>query len=59
MVPATVQGVARMAYKLFSLLVVAGDFSRWMDVAAISIEAAEADVRQAYGDVRIAQWSVR
>jgi hypothetical protein len=48
-----------MAYQIFSLLIVDGDFSRWIEVAAVSIEAAKADVVAAYGDIRIAQWSVK
>lgn len=48
-----------MTYATFSLLIADGDFSRWIDVPAISIDAAKADVIAAYGDVRIVQWSVR
>lgn len=48
-----------MSYSTFSLLIVDGDFSRWVEVSAVSIEAAKADVAAAYGDIRIAQWSVR
>jgi hypothetical protein len=48
-----------MAYQTFCLLIVDGDFSRWIEVPAVSIEAAKADVTAAYGDVRIAQWSVK
>lgn len=48
-----------MTYSTFSLLVAGGDFSRWIEVSAISIKAAKSDVHQAYGDIRIVQWSVR
>ena len=48
-----------MTYATFSLLITDGDFSRWIEVPAVSIEAAKADVIAAYGDVRVVQWSVR
>jgi hypothetical protein len=48
-----------MTYETFSLLIADGDFSRWIDVPAVSIEAAKADVVAAYGEIRIVQWSVR
>lgn len=48
-----------MTYSTFSLLIADGDFSRWIEVSAVSVEAAKADVVAAYGDVRIVQWSVR
>lgn len=48
-----------MAYKTYSLLIVDGDFSRWIEVPAVSIESAKADVAAAYGDVQIVQWSVK
>lgn len=48
-----------MAYLTFSLLIVDGDFSRWIEVSAISIEAAKADVAAAYGPVQVVQWSCK
>lgn len=48
-----------MAYQIYSLLIVDGDFSRWIEVSAVSIEAAKADVAAAYGDIKIVQWSVK
>lgn len=48
-----------MTYSTFSLLIADGNFSRWIEVAAVSIEAAKADVTAAYGEIRIVQWSVR
>ncbi|HET8636017.1 MAG TPA: hypothetical protein VFL96_04125 [Acidobacteriaceae bacterium] len=48
-----------MAYSTFSILIADGHFCRWLEVAAVSIEAAKADVRHGYGDIRIVQWSVR
>lgn len=48
-----------MTYLTFSLLIVDGDFSRWIEVPAVSIEAAKADVAEAYGSVEVVQWSVK
>lgn len=48
-----------MAYQIYSLLIVDGDFSRWIEVPAISIEAAKADIAAAYGSVEVVQWSVK
>lgn len=48
-----------MAYSTFSLLIAIGNFSRWIEVSAVSIDAAKADVTDAYGDICIVQWSVR
>ncbi len=48
-----------MTYQVYSLLIVDGDFSRWIEVSAISIEAAKADVAAAYGTVQVAQWSCK
>ena len=48
-----------MTYLTFSLLIAAGNFSRWIEVPAISIEAAKADVAAAYGSVEVIQWSVK
>lgn len=48
-----------MAYQTYSLLIVDGDFSRWIEVSAVSIEAAKADVAAAYGEIQIVQWSVK
>ena len=48
-----------MAYQIYSLLIVDGDFSRWIEVSAISIEAAKADVAAAYGEIQVIQWSVK
>lgn len=48
-----------MAYQVYSLLIVDGDFSRWIEVSAISIEAAKADVAAAYGSIQVLQWSVK
>lgn len=48
-----------MAYQTYSLLIVDGDFSRWIEVPAVSIEAAKADVAAAYGAIQIVQWSVK
>lgn len=48
-----------MRYRTYSLLIADGDFSRWIDVAAVSVEAAKADVFAAYGDIRIIQWGVK
>ena len=47
-----------MTYSTFSLLIADGSFSRWIEVSAISIEAAKADVHAAYGDIRIVQYRV-
>jgi hypothetical protein len=48
-----------MAYQTYSLLIVDGDFSRWIEVSAISIEAAKADVAAAYGEIKVIQWSIK
>lgn len=48
-----------MAYQIYSLLIVDGDFSRWIEVPAISIEAAKADVAAAYEAVQVLQWGVK
>lgn len=48
-----------MAYQTYSLLIVDGTFSCWIEVPAVSIEAAKADVAAAYGSVEIVQWSVK
>lgn len=47
------------AYRIYSLLLVDGDFSQWVEVSAISIEAAKADIFAAYGEVEILQWGVK
>jgi hypothetical protein len=48
-----------MTYLTFSLLIVDGSFSRWIEVPAVSIDAAKADVAAAYGSVEVVQWSVK
>lgn len=48
-----------MTYAIFSLLIADGHFSKWIEVPAVNIEAAKADVFAAYGDIRIVQWGVR
>lgn len=49
-----------MAYQTFSLLIADGEFfSRWIEVVAVDIGAAKADVTQTYNDIRVVQWSVR
>lgn len=48
-----------MTYRTYSLLIVDGDFSRWVEVAAVSIEAAKADCAAAYGEIQILQWSAK
>lgn len=48
-----------MAYQIYSLLIVDGSFSRWIEVPAVSIESAKADVAAAYGSVEVIQWSVK
>ena len=48
-----------MAYQTYSLLIVDGSFSLWIEVAAISIEAAKADVISAYGEIKILQWNAK
>lgn len=48
-----------MAYQIYSLLIVAGTFSRWIEVSAISIDAAKADIIEAYGEIQVLQWSVK
>jgi len=48
-----------MAYQTYSLLIVAGDFSKWIEVSAISIEAAKADAAAAYEGIKVVQWSVK
>ena len=48
-----------MAYQTYSLLIVDENVSRWIEVFAISIEAAKADVAAAYGSSQVVQWSVK
>lgn len=48
-----------MAYQIYSLLIVDGSFSRWIEVSAVSIDAAKADVAAAYGAAEVVQWSVK
>lgn len=48
-----------MAYRTYSLLIADEDFSRWVEVSAISVEAAKADVAAAYGDIRVVQWACK
>lgn len=48
-----------MAYQTFSLLIADGEFSRWIEVIASSIEAAKADVSAAYGSISVVQWSAK
>jgi len=48
-----------MAYQIYSLLIVDGDFCRWIEVSAVSIEAAKADVEAAFSSVSVVQWSVQ
>lgn len=48
-----------MAYQTYSLLIVDGNFSRWIEVPAISIDAAKADIAAAFGSVEVVQWSVK
>lgn len=48
-----------MSYSTFSILIADGDFTKWIEVSAVSIEAAKADAVAAYGDIRIVQWSVQ
>ena len=48
-----------MTYRTYSLLIVDGDFSKWIEINAISIEAAKADVTAAYGAIAVVQWSVK
>jgi hypothetical protein len=48
-----------MTYQIYSLLIVEGSFSRWIEVPAVSIDAAKADVAAAYGSVEVVQWSVK
>lgn len=48
-----------MTYRTYSLLIVDGDFSKWIEIDAISIDAAKADVAAAYGAVAVIQWSVK
>jgi hypothetical protein len=48
-----------MAYQIYSLLIVDGSFSRWIEVLAVSIAAAKADVTAAYGSIEVVQWSVK
>jgi hypothetical protein len=48
-----------MTYQIYSLLIVDGGFSRWIEVPAISIAAAKADVAAAYGSIEVVQWSVK
>jgi hypothetical protein len=49
----------QMAYQTYSLLIVDENVSRWIEVFAISIEAAKADVAAAYGSSQVVQWSVK
>ena len=48
-----------MIYQIYSLFIADGNFSRWIEVSAISIEAAKSDVQQAYDNINIIQWSVK
>lgn len=48
-----------MTYQAYSLLIADGNLSRWIEIEAISIDAAKADVAAAYGDIQVVQWSVK
>lgn len=46
----------KMAYKYFWILIRAGIGAKQLDVLAIDIDAAIADVVAAYGPVEVIQW---
>jgi hypothetical protein len=48
-----------MTYRTYSILIADADFSRWVDVCAVSEDAAIADVVAAYGNVRVVQWGCK
>lgn len=48
-----------MTYLTYSLLIVDGDFARWIEVTAVSVEAAKADAKAAYGEISFLQWSAK
>jgi hypothetical protein len=52
-------GDVDMAYQNFSLLLADGDFAFRVEIVAVSLDAAKADIHAAYGDVRLVQWGVR
>lgn len=45
-----------MNYRTFSILIVDGEFSRYIEIIAISIEAAKADIAEAFGNVYVLTW---
>lgn len=47
-----------MTYQTFSLLLASDDKAFRLEVSAVDLQAAMADVSAAYGDVRLVQYSV-
>ena len=48
-----------MTYRTYSILIADGDFSKWVEVSAVSIESAKADIAAAYGDIQVVQWGCK
>jgi hypothetical protein len=53
------RGITQMSYSIFSLLLVSGEKSFRLEISAVSLQAAMADVDAAYDDVLLVQWSHR
>lgn len=45
-------------YSTYRILIAAGQRTKTLDVVAVSVEAAHADILQAYAEVRIVQTSI-
>lgn len=45
-------------YNIYQMLIGDVSFSKWIDVVAVSVEAAKADVIEAY-DLPVIQWRIK
>lgn len=48
-----------MEYQTYKLLVSFSGKPKWFEFAAVSLDAAKADVREAYGDFELIQWGIK